>query len=57
MPDSILLAAGQASAGTFITWGPISISLGNLVVIITMLVLFAAALILPFPGGSDDERA
>jgi high-affinity Fe2+/Pb2+ permease len=57
MLGSILSAADPVSAGTFLTWGPISISIGNFVVIVTMLVVFAAALVLPFiPDGSDDER-
>lgn len=37
--------------GHFLTWGALSISLANLVVILTMLALFALALFLPFPRG------
>ncbi|HEY5223500.1 MAG TPA: hypothetical protein VIJ18_10710 [Microbacteriaceae bacterium] len=36
--------------GVFLSWGIFSIQLGNLIVIIAMLVLFALALIVPFPG-------
>ena len=36
--------------GTFLHWGVIQISVANLVVIILMLVVFVAALVLPFPG-------
>lgn len=43
-------STGSADAGTFLTWGPVSVSLGNLIVIVTMLVLFAAALVVPFPA-------
>lgn len=38
------------SPGTFLHWGVIQISVANLVVIILMLVVFALALVLPFPG-------
>jgi hypothetical protein len=37
-------------------WGFMQISLPNLVVIAVMLLLFALALVLPFPGhGGDDQ--
>lgn len=36
--------------GTYLHWGVIQISLANLIVIIAMLVVFALALFLPFPG-------
>ncbi len=38
----------------FLHWGVIQISLTNFVIIVLMLVIFALALILPFPRGSDD---
>jgi len=38
------------SPGTFLHWGVIQISVANLIVIILMLVVFVAALVLPFPG-------
>lgn len=34
----------------YLDWGPISISLGNLVVIGVIVVLFVLAVLLPFPG-------
>lgn len=43
-------------------WGFVLISVPNLVVIVTMLVVFALALVVPFPrhvdteGGEHDER-
>lgn len=37
--------------GHYLHWGVIQISLANLVVIAIMLVLFALALVLPFPRG------
>jgi hypothetical protein len=39
------------SPGVYLNWGVIHISVANLVVIIAMLVVFALALFLPFPGG------
>ncbi len=47
--NSVLLAAGDAP-GLYVGWGAFTIQLGNLIVIITMLVLFVLALVLPFPG-------
>jgi hypothetical protein len=41
--------------GTFLSWGIFSIQLGNLIVIIAMLVLFALALVLRFPGGGHTK--
>jgi hypothetical protein len=37
--------------GHFLTWGWFSISYGNAAVILLMVVAFALALVLPFPGG------
>lgn len=34
----------------FLHWGVIQISLANFLVIVTMVLLFALALVLPFPG-------
>lgn len=36
--------------GTYLNWGVIHISLANVIVILAMLVVFALALFLPFPG-------
>ena len=38
------------SPATFLHWGVIQLSVANLVVIILMIVVFIAALLLPFPG-------
>ena len=40
----------------FLHWGVIQISLANFLVILTMVLLFVLALVLPFPGG-DGEAA
>jgi hypothetical protein len=45
------------SPTTYFHWGFILISLPNLLVIAGMIVLFAIALVAPFPhGGKDDGR-
>jgi hypothetical protein len=36
--------------GHYVHWGVIQISVANLVVIGVMIILFAAAILLPFPG-------
>lgn len=37
--------------GHYLHWGVIQLSVANLVVIIIMIVIFVAALLLPFPKG------
>ncbi len=44
-------ASSPISPGIYLGWGNVTIQLGNLIVIVVMLVLFALALVLPFPGG------
>ena len=47
------------SAGKYVTWGVISISVTNLAIIGLMVVVFVLALVLPFPHGgqaSDEEE-
>jgi hypothetical protein len=44
------------SPASYLHWGFILISVPNLVVITGMLVLFAIALVAPFPHGGDDGR-
>jgi hypothetical protein len=43
--------------GHVISWGVIQITLANLIVIIVMLVLFALALLLPFPKDHGGEQS
>ncbi|MET8942065.1 hypothetical protein ABZX30_00345 [Streptomyces sp. NPDC004542] len=58
MPGS-LLSRGRAFAapvdlngtGHYVHWGFIQVSVANLVVIGLMVIVFVAALLLPFPGG------
>jgi hypothetical protein len=40
---------------SYLHWGFILISVPNLIVIAAMVVLFAIALIVPFPHGSDRD--
>ena len=37
------------AAGKYVSWGVVSISLTNLVVILAMVVVFVLALVIPFP--------
>lgn len=39
--------------GHYLHWGFVQVSVGNLVVIILMVVVFVLALLLPFPKGRD----
>jgi hypothetical protein len=48
------------SPAHYLSWGWVSISVPNLVVIVLMLVIFGLALVLPFPkdrSGGDDGGA
>jgi hypothetical protein len=47
---STLLGVDLNHQGTYLNWGVVHISVANLVVIAVMMVLFVAALLLPFPG-------
>jgi hypothetical protein len=38
----------------FLHWGVVQISLANLIVIVLMLVVFALAILVPFPHARDD---
>lgn len=44
-------AALLPAQGIFLGWGPFTVQLGNLLVIVAMIVLFVLALLLPFPRG------
>jgi hypothetical protein len=49
MSTDRLLAVGLDGKAHFIGWGPIQISVTNLVVIVIIIALFVVALMLPFP--------
>ena len=44
------------AAGSYVHWGVIQISVANLILIGAMLVLFIAALLVPFPGSGSTAR-
>lgn len=41
----------------FLHWGVIQISVANLIVIVLMLVVFALAVLVPFPHGRDESKS
>lgn len=41
--------------GHYLHWGVIQVSLANLIVVIAMIVVFVAALLLPFPKGRTSQ--
>jgi hypothetical protein len=44
------------TAGKYIHWGVLSISLTNFLIIVGMIVLFVLALVVPFPGARDRKQ-
>jgi hypothetical protein len=52
-----LQLAGLDDPARYLSWGWVSISVPNLVVILIMLLLFVLALVVPFPGDHDDGGA
>ncbi len=42
--------------GHFIHWGVIQLSLANLLVIVSMVLVFVLALVVPFPKPHDPQR-
>jgi hypothetical protein len=51
MGGAVASVINSAVPGIYLGWGGFVIQLGNLIVIITMLVVFVLALVLPLPGG------
>ena len=54
------LVPAASGAGAYLDWGVVHVSVANALIILVMLVVFAAALLLPFPGaavGSGDPGA
>jgi hypothetical protein len=43
------------SAGRYLEWGVLQISVTNLVIIVAMVALFVLAILAPFPGRQHDE--
>jgi large-conductance mechanosensitive channel len=53
MTDGSGLLSGHAH---YLHWGVIQISLTNFLIIVFMVVVFAVALVLPFPASRRDEQ-
>jgi hypothetical protein len=51
------LVATVLVAGKYVTFGVVSISVTNLLIIALMIVVFVLALLLPFPGADDGGAA
>ena len=51
---AVLDVAAQ-SAGRYVVWGVIQLSVANLIIIGVMLALFVLALLVPFPGRHSDQ--
>lgn len=52
---TLLPAALTTEAGHYIQAGVLSISVANLLVIVTMVVVFVLALVIPFPSSHADD--
>ncbi len=50
-----LLMTLPADPPTYLTWGWVSVSVPNLIAILTTATLVVLALVLPFPGGHEDD--
>ena len=50
------LVPADSGAGTYLDWGVVHLSVTNALIIVLMLVVFAAALLLPFPGATARSR-
>jgi hypothetical protein len=53
--DQSYQLAGMNDPSTYLSWGWLSISVPNLIVIVAMVVLFVAAIALPFPKDRDQS--
>ena len=51
------LAVDMNQPGSFVHWSIFTVSVANLVLIAVMVVIFGAALLLPFPRGVREEPA
>ncbi|MEI6620501.1 MAG: hypothetical protein WCP28_01165 [Actinomycetes bacterium] len=43
-----------ADASTYLTWGWLSVSVPNLIVILLMILVFILAIVIPFPHDGND---
>ena len=51
--EAIYQTAGMDAPATYFTWGWLSVSVPNLMVIVLMVLLFVLAIVLPFPKDRD----
>ncbi|HEY4991053.1 MAG TPA: hypothetical protein VII33_03115 [Nakamurella sp.] len=51
----ITYLAGVSDPATYLSWGWLSISVPNLIVIVVLIVLFVLAIVLPFPKDRDES--
>ncbi|GAB3450296.1 hypothetical protein GCM10027517_37590 [Phycicoccus ginsengisoli] len=51
------LVPAASGAGAYLDWGVVHVSVSNALIILVMLVVFAAALLLPFPGSHTGSSA
>lgn len=51
-----ILAIDLNAPATYFTFGPFSISMGNLTMIGIGIALFVAAIVIPFPGHDEDQQ-
>ena len=56
MTAVVEVAAASSEAGRYLEWGVVSISVANALIILAMIVIFALALVIPFPRGYRDGR-
>lgn len=48
--------AQPVPAGAVVHWGFLTVTVGNLVMLLAMIVLFLLAVLIPFPGPPEDDR-
>jgi hypothetical protein len=51
--DAISVSGALPDSAPYLTWGWLSISVPNLIVILVMIALFVLAILLPFPKDRD----
>ena len=52
---AVALLGDLNQSATYLKWGFIQVSRGNLVVILIMVLVFVLALVLPFPKSKDES--
>ncbi|GAB2760285.1 hypothetical protein GCM10027039_20620 [Terrabacter koreensis] len=56
MTSQLLAAPQPVPAGAIVQWGWLTITVANLLVVLGMIVVFALALVLPFPSAHEDDE-